>query len=453
MGYKDVPRIIVEPPGPRAKAIVERDSRLIMQSFVRWYPLVIKRGEGAVVEDVDGNIYIDFNSGIAVLNVGHRHPKVVEAIKKQLDKFMHYSLTDFYYEEAVDAAELLVSISPLRDGKVFFTNSGAESIEGSIKVARGYFRGSRPYIVSFTGSFHGRTYGAMSASASKTVHRRWFHPLVPGFVHAPFPDPYRCPFPGLEGEECGEAAIGFIEEHLFKKVVDPSEVSAFIVEPIQGEGGYVVPPDNFLPSLRKLASRHGILLIVDEVQTGFGRTGRMFAVEHWGVEPDVMAVAKAIASGLPLGAIVGKSEVMSLPPGSHANTFGGNPVALSAFKAVVEVITEERLVERAARLGEKALKRLKELEDSVEIVGNVRGKGLMIGVELVKSKDTKEPAAKEAAAVIERAFKRGLLVIGAGVSVVRIAPPLTIEEELLDRGLDILESVIKEVDREARGGA
>ncbi len=447
----EAPLIRVEPPGPRAREVVERDSRVIMQSFTRWYPLVIKRGYGSIVEDVDGNRYIDFNAGIAVLNVGHRHPRVVEAIKRQLEKFIHYSLTDFYYEEAVDAAETLLDIAPIGGGKVFFTNSGAESIEALIKVARGHFRGSRPYIISFLGGFHGRTYAAMSASASKPVHRRGFYPLVPGFIHVPYPYPYRCPFGRLEPRECGDAVLGYLEDWVLAKLVDPNEVAAILVEPVQGEGGYVVPPDNFLPGLRRLTSRHGMLLGVDEVQTGFGRTGKWFAVEHWGVEPDLMAVAKAIAAGLPLGALLGKSGVMDLPPGSHANTFGGNPVALAAFKAVVEVMREEQLPERAARLGEEALKRLKELEEASDIVGDVRGLGLMIGVELVKDKGEREPAPELLEQVLRKSFKRGLLVIGAGVSTVRIAPPLTIEEELLHAGLDILESVIREVEREKAG--
>ncbi|BAN89802.1 acetyl ornithine aminotransferase family protein [Aeropyrum camini] len=444
----EAPYIAVEPPGPKAREVLERDENVIMQSFSRWYPLVIKRGHGAIVEDVDGNRYIDFNAGIAVLNVGHRHPRVVEAIKSQLDKFLHYSLTDFYYEEAVAAAERLARTVPIGGGvKTFFTNSGAESIEASIKVVRGFFQGRRPYIVSFLGGFHGRTYGAMSASASKPIHRARFYPLVPGFIHAPYPDPYRCPFPGLEGEACGDAAIGYIEDYVFSKLVDPGEVAAFLFEPIQGEGGYVVPPDSFFPSLQKLARKHGILLVADEVQTGFARTGRMFAVEHWGVEPDVMALAKAMGGGLPLGAAVGRSEVMSLPRGSHANTFGGNPLALAAFNAVMDVIEEERLWERSERLGAKALRLLGEAAEELGIVGHVRGKGLMIGVELVKDENTREPHREALAWVLERSFKRGLLVIGAGVSAVRIAPPLTIEEELFDRGLEILVEVLREADR------
>lgn len=443
----DAPRIVVEPPGPRAREVVARDESLVMQSFTRWYPLVVKRSAGSVVEDVDGNLYVDFNSGIAVLNVGHSHPRVVEAVKRQVEKLIHYSLTDFYYEEAVAAAERLSRAVPIGGAKTFFTNSGAESIEGSIKIARGYFRGSRPYIIAFFGAFHGRTYASMSASASKPVHRAGFHPLVPGFIHAPFPNPYRCPFPKLEGDECGEAVIGYLEDLVLSKLADPSEVAAFIFEPIQGEGGYIVPPDGFLPKLESLARKHGILLIADEVQTGFARTGRMFAVEHWGVKPDIMALAKAMGGGLPLGAIVGRSDVMSLPRGSHANTFGGNPVSLAAFQAVMDVIEGERLWERAERLGRDIIARLEDLAGEVSLIGDVRGKGLMIGVELVKDRDTKKPAVEELEWVLQQSFKRGLLVIGSGVSTVRIAPPLTIDEELLYKGLDILEGVLKEAEQ------
>ncbi len=443
----DAPRIVVTPPGPRAREVVEEDSRLIMQSFSRWYPLVVKEASGVVVEDVDGNRYLDFNSGLVVVNVGHRHPRVVEAVKRQVDKLIHYSLTDFYYEEAVRAARVLLEISPIEDGKVFYTNSGAESIEGAIKVARGHSRGSRPYIIAFLGAFHGRTMGAMSVSASKPVHRRGFYPLVPHIIHVPYPYTYRCPFGELEERECGEAVIGYIEEWVFKRLVDPSEVAAFLVEPIQGEGGYIVPPDNFLPLLQSLARRHGILLALDEVQTGFGRTGEWFAAQHWGVEPDLMAAAKGIAGGLPLGAIVGRREVMDLPPGSHANTFGGNPIALAAMMAVVEAIREEDMLSNARRVGGEIMKRLREIGEEIELIGDVRGKGLMIGVELVRDRSTKEPAKKELARVLEESFKRGLLVVGSGESVVRIAPPLSITMEQAMAGLDILEEVLRDVSR------
>ncbi len=441
----EAPRIVVTPPGPRARRVVEEDSRLIMQSFARWYPLVVREARGVVVEDVDGNRYLDFNSGLVVVNVGHRHPKVVEAIKRQVDKLIHYSLTDFYYEEAVEAAKRLLEVAPVGDGKVFYTNSGAESIEGTIKIARGHSRGARPYIIAFLGAFHGRTMGAMSVSASKPVHRRGFYPLVPHIVHVPYPYTYRCPFGRLGDRECGDAVLGYIEDWVLRKLVDPAEVAAFLVEPIQGEGGYIVPPDNFLPGLSRLARKHGILLALDEVQTGFGRTGEWFAAYHWGVEPDLMATAKGIAAGLPLGAIVGRREVMDLPPGSHANTFGGNPVALAAMMAVIDVIREERLLDNAKRVGGEIMKRLAELKDEVEIIGDVRGKGLMIGVELVKDKDSREPGRKETAKVVEASFKRGLLVVGAGESVVRIAPPLSITLEEAMRGIDILEDVIRSV--------
>jgi len=443
---EEVPLIRVEPPGPIARSIIARDSQVLVQSYVRWVPLVVKEAHGAIVEDVDGNKYIDLNAGIAVMNVGHSHPKVVEAIKRQAEKFQHYSLTDFYYEEAVTAAEKLVEISPVDHPKVFFANSGTESIEGSLKFARYFFGGSRQYFIAFLGAFHGRTYGSLSLTASKAHYRKGFSPLLPGVVHVPYPYPYRCPFRTDDPLECGEAVLGYIEDWVFHKLVDPSEVAAFVVEPIQGEGGYVVPPDNFLPGLRRLADKHGILIIDDEVQAGMGRTGRWFAIEHWNVKPDIIALAKAIGGGLPLGAIVVRGDIASmLAKGSHANTFGGNPIALAAMSAVIDVIKEERLLERASRLGEEALKFLNELKDKYEIIGDVRGKGLMIGVELVRNRKTKEPAEKELAQVIEKSFKRGVVVIGAGLSTIRIAPPLVIEEEHLFKALNIIADVIKEV--------
>jgi len=443
---EEVPLIRVEPPGPIARSIIARDSQVLVQSYVRWVPLVVKEAHGAIIEDVDGNKYIDLNAGIAVMNVGHSHPKVVEAIKRQAEKFQHYSLTDFYYEEAVTAAEKLVEISPVDHPKVFFANSGTESIEGSLKFARYFFGGSRQYFIAFLGAFHGRTYGSLSLTASKAHYRKGFSPLLPGVVHVPYPYPYRCPFRTDDPLECGEAVLGYIEDWVFHKLVDPSEVAAFVVEPIQGEGGYVVPPDNFLPGLRRLADKHGILIIDDEVQAGMGRTGRWFAIEHWNVKPDIIALAKAIGGGLPLGAIVVRGDIASmLAKGSHANTFGGNPIALAAMSAVIDVIKEERLLERASRLGEEALKFLNELKDKYEIIGDVRGKGLMIGVELVRNRKTREPAEKELAQVIEKSFKRGVVVIGAGLSTIRIAPPLVIEEEHLFKALNIIADVIKEV--------
>ncbi|MFP3216460.1 MAG: acetyl ornithine aminotransferase family protein [Vulcanisaeta sp.] len=449
---KDVPKIVVEPPGPKAREIVKADENLIMQSFARWYPLVIRRGYGPVVEDVDGNLYIDFNAGIAVMNVGHSHPRVIEAIKRQAELFTHYSMTDFYYELIVKHASMLTNIVPISGNKrVFYTNSGTESIEGALKIVRGHFRNQRPYVIAFLGAFHGRTYGSMSLTASKPIQRFGFNPLVPNVIHVPYPYPYRCPFgKNLSEEECGEAVLGYIEDWVFGKLVDPNEVAAIFFEPIQGEGGYIVPPRNFFPGLRKLANKYGILLVDDEVQSGFGRTGRWFAIEHWGVEPDVIAMAKAIAAGLPLGAIVGRAEVMDLPRGSHANTFGGNPVALAAGVEVINIITEEDLLTNAQRVGEYIKRRFMEEMDKVELIGDVRGLGLMIGVELVRDKKTKEYAVKELEQVLYESFKRGVAVIGAGRSTIRIAPPLNIPMELAEKAVDIIIDVIKKVDRERR---
>ncbi len=437
------PRIIVEPPGPKAKEIIKKDEKYLMQSFVRWYPLVVEKAEDYVVYDVDGNAYIDLNAGIAVLNVGSTNPEVVKAATEQLKKFTHYSLTDFYYKVAVDLAERLVNIAPVgKPAKVFFTNSGAESVEAAIKAAR--YSTGRQYLIAFLGAFHGRTMGAVSLTASKPVQRKGFAPLVPSVIHVPYPYPYRCPFGTDDPEECGERTIGYIEEWVFGKLVDPSEVAAVIAEPIQGEGGYIVPPDNFFPKLTNLLRRHGILLISDEVQAGFCRTGRWFAIQHWGVNPDIITTAKAIAGGLPLGAVIGTDKAMSIGPGGHASTFGGNPVAAAAALAVIDFIERNKLCERAARMGEKVIKRFKEAMNELEMIGDVRGKGLMIGVELVKNKKTKEPAKKELAEILMRLFKKGYLVIGAGVSSIRISPPLTINEEAL---MNAVEAIIEEIRR------
>ena len=447
----DAPLIKIEPPGPKAREILELDKKLLMQSFVRWYPLVIERGNGFIVEDVDGNRYIDFNSGLAVLNVGHNHPRVLNAIREMLGKITHYSLTDFYYGEAVELAEKLVSIAPISgDKKVFYGNSGAEAIEACIKISRGHFRNKRPYLIAFYGAFHGRTMGANSLTASKPVQHRWFSPMLPCVIHAPYPYPYRCPFNTDDPIECGEQALAFIEDYILGKYIHGDEVAAIFFEPIQGEGGYVVPPDNFFPGLRKLADEYGILLVDDEVQSGMGRTGKWWAIQHWNIEPDLMAIAKAIASGLPLSAVVGRAEIMDLPGGSHATTFGGNPISCRVALEVIRIIEEEKLLENASRVGEYIMKRFRELQDHLEIIGDVRGKGLMIGVELVRNRETKEPARKELAKVIIESFKRGVLIIGAGLSTLRIAPPLNITIEAVDRALEVIENVLKEVDKEIK---
>ncbi len=436
-------KIVVEPPGPKAREVLERDSKLLMQSYVRWFPLVISKGEGFIVEDVDGNRYIDFNAGLAVLSTGHRHPAVLKAVEDQLRKFIHYSLTDFYYELAVDYAEKLLEAVGI-DGKVFYTNSGTESIEAAMKVAKGYFKGSRHYFLAFIGGFHGRTLGSLSLTASKPVQRRFFFPMVPGAVHVPYPYCYRCPF-NREYPSCGLACIDFIREWVFEKYLPGEELAAAVIEPISGEGGYVEAPEGFLKELKKLLDEYGALLIVDEVQSGFGRTGKLFAYMHHGVQPELIAAAKGIASGFPLGVLIGLKEVMNLPPGTHANTFGGNPVALAAAKATLELLLNQYM-KNAEELGEYIKKRLFEMMERFSFIGDIRGRGLMIGVELVRDRESKEPAPELMERVMNLSFRRGLLLIGAGKSTLRIAPPLNISREAVDEALSILESVFKEVE-------
>jgi len=437
------PKILVRPPGPKARELLARDEAVISPSYVRFYPLVAESGSGCVVRDVDGNEYIDFNSGLVCLNVGHCHPRVVEAIRKQAGKLLHYSNTDFYYEESVRLAEELCKITPGKfPKKVYFGNSGTEAVEAAIKLVKWHTR--RPRFIGFIGGFHGRTVGSLSFTSSKPVQRRYFFPLMPGVTHVPYPYCYRCPFK-LEPPDCNYWCVDFIEEWVLEKYVPPEEVAAIIFEPIQGEGGYIVPPDGYFQRLKRLADRHGILLVDDEVQAGVGRTGRWFAIEHWGVEPDVVCIAKAIASGLPIGATVARAKFMDWEGGSHASTFGGNPVSCAAALAVIDVIREERLLENAERQGRRIMKRLEELKDELELVGDVRGKGLMIGVELVKDERTKEPAKDEAREVMMRSWRRGLAVITCGVSTIRIAPPLIITDELVDAGMEILEGALREV--------
>jgi len=444
----DYPKMVVRPPGPKARELVRRDEQVISQSFVRFYPLVIEGGKGCILRDVDGNEYIDFNSGLACLNVGHNHPKVVEAIKKQCDRYIHYSITDFLYKEVVDLGEELCGTTPGKwEKKVFFCNSGAESIEGAAKLARWHTR--RQLFIAFISAFHGRTLGSLSFTASKPVQRRHFFPLVPGVTHVPYPYCYRCAFK-LTYPDCDYWCVHFIDEFVLQKYVPPEDVAGIVFEPIQGEGGYVVPPPEYFQHLKKLADKYGLLLIDDEIQAGMARTGRWWAIEHWKVEPDVVCTAKAIASGLPLGAIVARARIMDWEGGSHATTYGGNPVACAAAIAVLDVIKEERLLENAQKQGNYTLKRLEELKEKSEIVGDVRGKGLMIGFEIVKDKRTKKPGKEEANEIMMRAWKRGVAVITCGASTVRIAPPLTITRELLDSALDIIEDVVKEVEKEKK---
>ncbi len=441
------PKIVVTPPGPKARELVKRDESLISPSYIRFYPLVVESGSGCIVRDVDGNEYIDFNSGLACLNVGHNHPKVIAAIKNQCDRFLHYSNTDFYYREVVDLAEKLVGITPGKvEKKVFFSNSGAEAVEAAIKLAKWHTR--KQLFISFINAFHGRTIGALSLTASKPAQRRYFFPLMPGVIHVPYAYCYRCPFK-LTCPDCHYWCVDFIDEFVLQRYAPPEDVAALFFEPIQGEGGYVVPPPEYFQRIKKLADKHGFLLVDDEVQAGMGRTGKWFAIEHWNVEPDILCSAKALASGLPLGATIAKAKIMDWVGGSHASTFGGNPLSCAAANTVIDVIKEDKLLENATKQGAYILKRLEELKEESEIVGDVRGKGLMIGIEIVEDKESKKPAAKKANEIIIRSWKRGVVVITCGASTVRIAPPLNITRQLVDAALDIIIDCVKEIEKEA----
>ncbi len=434
------PHVRVTPPGPLATEYIARDEAVSSPSYTKVYPFVMDRGEGCFVWDVDGNRYLDFNAGIAVCTTGHSHPDVVRAIQAQAERFIHIS-SDFYHPLMVELAERLVKITPGDyEKRVFLCNSGTEAVEAAFKLARYMTR--RPRVIAFLGSFHGRTMGSLSLTGSKSSHRHGFAPLVPGVTHAPYAYCYRCPI-NLTYPSCGIACVDFIEKMLFAKIVPSDEVAAIFVEPIQGEGGYVVPPPEWLPRLRELCDRHGILLVADEVQSGIGRTGKWFAVEHWGVVPDIVCVAKGIASGVPLGAMVARKDLVTWGPGAHGNTYGGNPLAAVAALETIRLV-KEGLMENAAELGAYALERLRRMQGRHPSIGDVRGKGLMIGVELVKGDG--EPAKELRDDVVLRAFRKGLLILGAGLNVVRIAPPLVIDRETLDLGLDIFEQALAEAE-------
>ena len=439
------PKIKVTPPGPKAKRIVERDAAVISPSFGRAYPLVIERGEGNIVVDVDGNEFIDMNAGLAVCSVGHSHPKVIKAIKDQVDKFIHYSYTDFYYDGYVNLGEVLHDLVPGKHKKKFFYgNSGAEAIEAAMKVSR--WHSQRQGLLAYIGSFHGRTMGAVSLTASKPYQRRRFSPLVPGVEHIFYPYCYRCPF-HLECPDCSYACVDYIDEYLFHKYVPAEEVAMLLAEPIQGEGGYVVPPDGYFKKLKKLLDENGILFAVDEVQSGIGRTGKWFAIEHWGVVPDIVCMAKGIAAGMPLGVMASRADIQDWTPGSHASTFGGNPVSCAAALAVIDIIKSEKLLENSRREGAYIKKRLEEMMETHPMMGDVRGKGLMVGVELVKDKDTKEYAKQETEDVMMECFRQGLAIVNCGVNVIRWMPPLTITRDLVDPSLEIFEKSLSKVEK------
>jgi 4-aminobutyrate aminotransferase len=438
-----VPDIRTELPGPKARDIIARDRAAVSTSYTRDYPFVIAKGSGAVVEDVDGNVFLDCTAGIAVASTGHSHPDVVTAITEQAQKFLHMSGTDFYYELQARLGEEMSEIAPMSGPhRSFFSNSGTEANEAALKLAKFYTQ--RHNVIAFFGAFHGRSMGSLSLTASKVRQRQGFGPLVPGVYHAPYPDVYRS---GLSPDATVDRCIDFIEQQLFVHLVSPDEVAAIVVEPIQGEGGYIVPPDSFLTRLRAIATQHGIELIADEVQSGMGRTGKWFAIEHARVAPDIVTVAKGIASGLPLGVTTAPSILMGAwPPGSHASTFGGNPVSCAAAIATLRLIRES-LMKNAEVVGAHLIDGARALMEKHPLIGDVRGRGLMVGVELVRDRKTKERASSERDALVKECFTRGLLVLGAGRNAIRLSPPLVLTKQQADIALGILDEALTSLPR------
>jgi len=436
------PKLKTAIPGPNARRILAGDDKYISPSYTRSYPMVAKRGRGIVVEDVDGNEFFDFSAGIAVTSTGHCHPEVVAAIQKQAGELIHMSGTDFYYEGMVTLAERLSKIAPMPGPhRIYYGNSGAEAIECALKLAR--YHTKRQHMIAFFGAFHVRTMGALSLTASKPQQKRRFAPLVPGVTHIRYPDVYRgCAGGPQDAEKFALSCARYIEDKLFKTVLAPEEVAAIFVEPIQGEGGYVIAPMIFMQELRRISDKHGILLVVDEVQSGIGRTGKWFAVEHTGVHPDIVCMAKGIASGMPLGVTMSKAEVMDWIPGSHASTFGGNPVCIAAALATLDVIEKEGLLRNSQEVGDHMVKRMADWPKKHKIVGDVRGRGLMIGVEIVKDQTTREHGASDRDRIVQQAFERGILFLGCGPSTIRIAPPLIVTRDEADVAMDALEESI-----------
>jgi 4-aminobutyrate aminotransferase len=436
------PNIKVRPPGPKAKAIVERDHRYSSPSYGRVYPLVAKAARGMTVEDVDGNLFLDFMAGIAVASTGHSHPKVVKAIEEQAHKFLHICGSDFYYEPMVDLIERLSRLAPGTSGKkVFLTNSGTEAVEAALKLAR--YATKRKHIIAFMGAFHGRTLGSLSLTASRAAQRSYFTPLVPDIHHVPYGDCDRCPY-NLQYGSCGIECVQYLEKVLFRQLVAPEEIAAVFVEPILGEGGYVVPAAEFLPMLQDLCRRHGILLVVDEIQSGFGRTGKMFACDHWGIEPDILCVAKGIASGMPLGAMIARDEISTWGRSAHGSTFGGNPVACAAALATIQII-QDGLVENAAAVGSYLKARLTALKSTHGVISDVRGLGLMIGIELGRQDASRVPDPQLRDQVMQKCFETGLLVLNCGESVLRFCPPLIVSRAEVDTAVGIFDAVLAEL--------
>jgi 4-aminobutyrate aminotransferase len=439
------PRIRTKLPGPNAQKVLKGDAQYISPSYTRSYPLVAKSGRGSIVEDVDGNEFLDFSSGIAVCSTGHCHPQVVAAIQKQAGELIHMSGTDFYYENMITLAERLAKTAPMSGPvRVYYGNSGTEAVEAAMKMAR--YHTKRQGIIAFYGAFHGRTMGALSLTASKVQQRRRFLPVLPGVEHVPYPYVYRRP-EGMTEAQFIKECVSFIEDKVFKTVMPPEECAAIFIEPIQGEGGYVPAPREFMKELRRICDKHGILLVADEVQCGAGRTGKMWAIEDTGVEPDIVCIAKGIASGMPLGVTMARAEIMDWVPGSHASTFGGNPICIEAALATMDVLEREAM-QNAATVGNRILRRITPWVEKHPMVGDVRGRGLMLGVEIVKDKATRATAHDERDRIVDLAFERGVLFLGAGENSIRIAPPLIVTPEQADIALNVLEECISIVEKE-----
>ncbi len=436
------PKIKTALPGPRAKKLIEMDDQFVSPSYTRAYPLVAQKAKGLWIDDPDGNTFLDFTSGIAVCTTGHCHPHVVKAIKDQADRLLHMSGTDFYYTSQIMLSQKLARLASKTDNrKVYFGNSGAEAVEAAFKLARWHTH--RELNLAFFGAFHGRTMGALSLTASKSIQKKHYNPMVPGITHIPYAYCYRCPY-NLKYPDCSVACIDWVEETLFRTTVPPEEVAAIFVEPIQGEGGYIVPPPEFHKKLYQIAQKYGILYVADEVQAGMGRTGKMFAMEHFDVTPDIMALAKGIASGMPLGAMVARADIMNWEAGSHASTFGGNPVSCEAALATIKLL-EKQLMTNATERGEQLMQGLKDLQGQMECIGEVRGLGLMVGVEFVTDRNSKERAIEWRNRIIQNAFSKGLLLLGCGLNSIRFCPALTVNRKEIDVCLDIFSESVKEI--------
>lgn len=436
----DLPVLLADVPGPKARDIIARDHQTLSPSYTRSYPLVAGKGEGAIVEDVDGNRFLDFNAGIAVVATGHCHPAVVESVQRQAARLLHMSGTDFYYENMVMLGEKLAALAPGGvERRVYFGNSGAEAVEAAMKMAR--YHTGRDKFIAFLGAFHGRTMGALSLTASKSVQKKGFGPLVPGVTHIPYAYCYRCAY-GRRPETCAVECARVIEDQLVKTILPAEEVAAIVVEPVQGEGGYVVPPRMFHDELARIAGKFGMLLVFDEIQSGMGRTGKMWAADHFGAVADIVTVAKGIASGMPLSATIARADLMQWKPGAHASTFGGNPVAVAAALTTIELL-ERELVANAARVGAHIMDRMRDWPRRFPNVGDVRGLGLMIGIEMVRDQESREKAPELRDRLVTMAFERGLLLLGAGANVIRLSPPLMITRDQADFAVDTLKDCLR----------